>query len=159
MSMSKYTPEHRAAVLAAGRAAIADVEATTALDEPRPEIVLPPVEDRIAKWKREADEAALARKRAKADLAEEERQHVTDHEAQRLEPRLVAMVAEQRDFFLRLLPEVVAELQHRFEQKVAELRAEIGELRADRTLDRALAKPDNLSEVIDLPALPLRRRA
>jgi hypothetical protein len=146
--MSKYSDEDRARIFEAAREALESAEA--ALAEPRPEIE-PPVEDRAAKWRREAreQEERFARERAAG-------WPLTEYESSRID-QLSGQLVEQREFFLRLLPEIVAELQYQFEQKIAELSAEIGLLRADRTLDRALAKGEPSGEVLDLPN-PLRRR-
>jgi hypothetical protein len=151
---SKYTDEERAAVLAAGRQAIADADAV--LDKPRPDVQWPPIEDRVAKWKREADEQA-------ARFAAERREWtLTETEAQRLEHRLVAQIGaglgEQKAFLLEVLANVIAEIVAEFESKIAELSAEIGQLRADQTVHRALAKGEPGGDVVDLPQLPLRKR-
>lgn len=145
--MVTYSDEDRAQILEAARAALEATDATLAT--PRPELALPPAEDKLERWRREAreQEERSARERA-APRA------LTDWEAAQLQRNeLAAMVDEQKDFFLRLLAELTAEIRHEFDQKVAALADELGQLRADRTLDRALAKGD----VADLPPLTRKR--
>jgi hypothetical protein len=106
-AMTKYSPEERAAILAAGRAAIADAEATLA--KPRPEIAWPPVEDRVAKWKREADEQAARFARERAALIDSETSQLAHDKL------AGGMITAERQFILQLLAELVAELRHEFE--------------------------------------------
>jgi hypothetical protein len=54
----RYSEEQKAAI----RAAIEAAEATLAT--PRPEVQWPPAEDRVARWRREADEKAALIARA-----------------------------------------------------------------------------------------------
>jgi hypothetical protein len=142
--VTRYTDEERAAVLAAGRAAIEAAEA--ALAAPRPQITLPPVEDKLTKWKREANEQEerFARERAAG-------WPLTDYEVRRiehLEHRLTGLVDEQKQLVFGVLAEIVAE----FEAKIAALSDELGQLRADANIEKA-------HRVLDLPKLPLRKTA
>lgn len=155
--MSKYSPEQKAAILAAGRQALADAEAT--LDKPRPETAAswPPVEDKLAKWKREADEQA-------ASLAAARAESLTEWEASRLERRLEQrlddLVGEQKDLILEIVAGVVAELQDQFAERLDKLAEEIGQLRAEQTIAKAYNKTTggDVGDVIDLPSLPLMRK-
>jgi hypothetical protein len=144
--VSKYTDEDRARIFEAAREAIEAAEA--ALDAPRPEIE-PPVEDRVAKWKREADEQAerFARERA-------ESQPLTEWEAAQFErDRLSGMVEEQKRFLLEVLAEVVAEVRGEFDQKVEALEIELGQVRAELTIMRTYSnnkKTEPSGEIVDL---------
>jgi hypothetical protein len=146
--MRKHSPEDRAQIIEAARAAIEGADSVLA--KPRPQAPWPAVEDKLAKWKREADEQE---RRFAAERAAP--RPLTDYEAAQLQrAELAGLVDAQKQLVFGVLAELVAELRHDFEQKVAALAEELGQLRADRTLDRALAK----GEVIDLPALPLMRK-
>jgi hypothetical protein len=144
----RYSPEQKEMI----RRAIEAADATLA--KPRPQIE-PRVESRSERWRREADEQA-----ARIAAARAEPWPLTEYEIAEREraARQVNAVEQQKEFFLQLLAELVAELRGEFDQKVAELNAEIGQLRAERTLDRALAKGET-GDVVELPTLPLRRRA
>jgi hypothetical protein len=61
--------------------------------------------------------------------------------------RIGARLAEQKDFTLRLLAQLVAEERAAFEAKIAALAEELGQLRAHVTIAKA-----HKAEVIDLPA-------
>ena len=84
---------------------------------------------------------------------------MTETEAARLEHRLVAQIGagldQQKELILQVVAGVVAEERAAFDQKIAELSAEIGQLRADLTIAKAFNNKSG--EVLDLPALPLRR--
>lgn len=120
--MSSYSPEERRRIFEAAHAALESAQAS--LDAPRPEAVEPPVEDRVARWRREADEqsARFARERAAPE-------QLTEWEAAQLQrDTLSAMVEEQKEFFLRLLAEVVAEVRAEFDQQVATLKQQVAAL-------------------------------
>ena len=149
----RYSEEQKAAI----RAALEAAERTLA--EPGPEAAdWPPCETRSQKWRREADEQAarFAAERAAA-------QPLSDYEAARLEARLAAQIGAELGEHRGLLADSLAavrEVIEAFEQKVAaleqkvsELTAELGSMRADATIEKAHNK------VLDLPALPLRKRA
>jgi hypothetical protein len=53
---------------------------------------------------------------------------------------------------LQIVAGCIAELRHEFEQKVAELSAEIGQLRAEATIAKAYNKTEPGGDVIELPA-------
>jgi len=142
-AMSRYTDEERATVLAAGRQAIADAEASLADGYVSP--VPWPAEDRVQR---------VARERAAERVPTAAPHPLTEWEAARLEHRLTGLVDEQKQLVFGVLAEIVAE----FESKLAELSAEIGQLRADQTVHRVLAKGEPGGDVVDLPQLPLRKR-
>jgi hypothetical protein len=145
-----YSNEDRARILEAARVALEAAQAS--LDEPRPQIE-PPCETRSQRWERET------REREQKFAQERREETLTEWEAQRLEHRLAGLVGEQKEFFLQLLAELTAELRHEFEQKVGELSAEIGQLRAEATIAKAYSNNNKSGDVVDLPTLPLRRRA
>jgi hypothetical protein len=152
MSNNKYSDEDRARIFEAAREALEAAE--VALSAPRPEVAWPPPsEDRVQRA------ARLAGERAAAQLAERREWSLTESEAQNLEHRLAGLVGEQKDFFMQLLAELVAEVRAEFEQKVGELSAEIGQLRAEQTIAKAYSNNNKSGDVVDLPTLPLRRRA
>ena len=134
--MSMYTDEEKTAILAAGRQALADAEAVLA--KPRPEAAdWPPVEDRLSRWRRLA--AEKDRRFAEERTAP---RPLTDWEAARLQhDELTRMVDEQKGMMLQILAHSLAavrdEVVEHLEAKLAELSAELGQLRADRTLERA----------------------
>ena len=120
--MTTYSPEERRRIFEAAHVALESAQAS--LDAPRPEAVEPPVEDRVARWRREADEQAarFARERAAP-------QQLTEWEVAQLQrDTLSAMVEQQKDFFLRLLAEVVAEVRAEFDQQVAALKQKVAAL-------------------------------
>jgi hypothetical protein len=150
-----YSPEERAAILAAGRQALADADATLARQ--RPAIGEPPAEeDKLARWKREANEQEqkFARERAAS-------QPLTEFEASRLEVRMAALIdtelGQQKELLLAVMAHSLAAIRDEtidhLEAKIAELTAELGQLRADQTL----GEPGG--EVIDQPAWPMRKSA
>jgi hypothetical protein len=164
-----YSNEQKAAILAAGRKALADAEAS--LNDGYVPVQWPPVEDRVAKWKREADEQAarFARERAAGfPLTEWEQQH------------LAITLAQQKDFNRKLLAHVVADLREEYSKEfdafTTELAKRLGDLFADelgpllaealeereRRQVRATNNNNNRElsdgEVIDLPAWPLVRK-
>jgi hypothetical protein len=153
----QYTDEDRARIFAAAREALEAAERT--LDAPRPEVAELPVEDNLAKWKREAreQEERFARERA-------EPQPLTEWEAAQLQrDQLAGTVEEQKRFIFDVLAEVAAELRAdlraEFEAKIAEVNVELGLLRADVTISKTFAAKEPSGEVLDLPTLPLRKRA
>jgi hypothetical protein len=149
IAMSSYSPEEQRRILEAARLALEAAEQSLA--EPRPEIEPPPVEDKLAKWKREANEQAerFARERAAG-------WPLTDYERAEFErDKLSGMVEEQKEFFLRLLAEVVAEVRGEFDQKLAALEVELGQVRAELTIAKAYSNNNNKKsepsgEVVDL---------
>jgi hypothetical protein len=135
--MSRYTDEERATVLAAGRQAIADAEASLADGYVSP--VPWPAEDRVQR---------VARERAAERVRTAAPHPLTEWEAARLEHRLAGLVDEQKQLVFGVLAEIVAE----FEAKIAALSDEFGQLRADANIEKA-------HRVLDLPKLPLRKTA
>jgi hypothetical protein len=144
MNNNKYSDEERAAIFARAREVIEAASATLA--KPRPHIA-ERVESRSERWRREADEQAarIAAERAKSEP-------LTEWEAAQLEHRLTGLVGEQKEFVLQIVAGCIAELRHEFDQKVAELNAEIGQLRAEATIAKAYSKTEPGGEVVDLPA-------
>jgi hypothetical protein len=159
--MSRFSDEQRAAILARGRAAIENAERT--LDQPRPDFV-PPVEDRVARWKREADEQAarFVRERAAAELVPTE--YEASHFPRMLEQQkrlffgvLAGVVADLRAESTEFFDEFADELQERLCEKISELVADqLGH--AQLTLARQFNEARSSGGVIDLPSF-LRKRA
>ena len=121
IAMTTYSNEERAAILARAREALEAAEASLAA--PRTEIE-PPVETRSEKWRREADEqsARFARERAQPE-------RLTEWEAAQFQrDKLSGMIEQQKDFMLRLLAEVVAEVRAEFDQQVAALKQQVAAL-------------------------------
>jgi hypothetical protein len=123
---------------------------------------LPPFEDRLERWKREANERAEAREceRARSDLAVIERR-VTDRVYACLQSQLAAMINDEHKHMVEmLLPELVAalkqsiaddvtiEIERAYKLAMAELRADLNALR------EALKKIAGDGAIIDLPPLP-----
>ena len=149
-AMTAYSNEQRLEIMARAREAIESAEAT--LNAPRPEIE-PPVETRAQKWKREADEQAarFAAERAKSDP-------LTEWEAAQLEHRLAGLVGEQKELVLQIVAGCIAELRHEFAERIERLTAELEQVRADLTIAK-FNNSNNSGDVVELPTLPLRRRA
>lgn len=145
----RYTEEQKAAI----RRAIEAADAVLA--KPRPQLA-ERVESRSERWRREADEQA-----ARIAASRAEPWPLTEYEIAEREraARQVNAVEQQKEFFLQLLAELVAELRGEFEQKIAELNAEIGQLRAEATIAKAYSKTEPGGDVIELPAWPPRKIA
>jgi hypothetical protein len=158
--VTRYSDAEREQIYAAAREAIEAADRTLA--EPRPELPSwPPCETRSQKWERET------REREQQFAAERREQTLTETEAARLEHRLAAQIGtglgEQKELLLAVLAHSLAgmrdEVIEHLEAKIAALGDELGALRADRTLDRALAKGEpGGGEIIDLPQIPLKRK-
>ena len=146
-----FSDEDRAAILEAAREAIEAAQA--ALDAPRAEIEPPPVEDRVARWRREADEQAarFAAERAKPwPLTEYE---VAERERAAAQVNAVEyQLAEQKRFILDVVAHVVAELQDQFAERLEKLEESLGQVRAELTIAKAYSNNNNNSggEVVDL---------
>jgi hypothetical protein len=159
--MSKFTHADRERIREAARQAIENAEAS--IDAPRPDFV-PPGEDRVARWRREADAqtARFARERAAAEMVP------TEYEA----AQLPYMFEQQKGLFFGVLAGIVAdmrresteffdefadELQERLCEKISELVADqLG--RAQREIAKQFNEARSSGGVIDLPSF-LRKRA
>jgi hypothetical protein len=160
-----YSPQQKAALLAAGRQAIADAEATLAA--PRPEIAWPVVPDKLTAWRKQVEEQEqrFARERAQP-------WPLTDYEQQ----SFAQAVAQQKDFNRKLLAHVVAGLREEYNKEfdafATELAKRLGDLFAEELgplmaeaigeRERQVRANNNKSggEVIDLPwPLVMKRRA
>jgi hypothetical protein len=121
---------------------------------------LPPTEDKMERWRREAAEAEERRARATAERARAERT-LTENQAAQLEARLVGMIDDTREFVLTVVGEalgeyrneLIAEVSASYEDAFAKVSATIESLRAELKL---LNTADG-SGPIDLPN-PLQRR-
>jgi hypothetical protein len=128
---------------------------------------LPPIEDKLTRWRREAEaqERAFARERA----ADKQREQPLLSEKTQSDASWNEWCARKIDdalmeFTENVLVETVTEIQKetraKIEAVIGELRDEfaeqIGQLRAEITIAKA---HDTGGTVIDLPALPLRRRS
>jgi hypothetical protein len=140
----------------AERAAILS-EARKNADAPRHlqrQFVEPPVPDRNAEWRREAEEIA-ARKEA-AQLTDSIGTRIVDLFYQRLEElraEFEQRLADQRQFIFDVVTGVLGEIKGELLDKITE---EVGQLRADMNIDKAFAN----AKVIDLPnVLPARKAA
>jgi regulator of protease activity HflC (stomatin/prohibitin superfamily) len=127
---------------------------------------LPPTEDKMERWRREAAEAEERRARAKAEREAEERRAraertLTETQAAQLEARLVGMINDTREFVLTVVGEalgeyriqLVDEISASYEDAFAKMSATIEALRAELNL---LNAADGKGP-IDLPN-PLQRR-
>lgn len=137
-------------------------------DEERARIIAecPPPEDKLAKWRREADEqeARHAKEREEASRAAQRNVVPLDE----LEGRIAAAVAAERDFQHQLLAHVVARLRDEADDdleratrslttELADLRSALTDLRAVLADERGKKSGDGGNGgVIDLPN-PLRR--
>jgi hypothetical protein len=163
--VTRYSPEQRAEIYAAAEAAIEAAQA--AIDAPRAELPSwPPVEDRVAKWKREAaeQEQRFARERAEPwPLTEYEQA-----QQQRDELTRTRMIDEERDFTKRLLAGVVAELRAEHSEEFDVFANTLQERLVDKIADlitdeldkfrREMSNNNKSGEIIDLPMLPLVRK-
>jgi alanyl-tRNA synthetase len=101
---------------------------TASIGKKEPELVLPPMEDRVEKWKRQGEEidraraAEVARRRA----AESERQaHALDHLQMLMKQYVAAEIKASRKFMLEVMAGVVAEERTKMLKKIDDLRAEL----------------------------------
>ena len=117
------------------------------LAKPRPQIE-PPVEDKLAKWKREANEQA-----ARIAAARAAEQPLTEYEAQKLEHRLAGLVGEQKELLLGVLAHALAGMRDELiEYLEAKLAAQLDQVRAENAIN------NKSGDIIELPTLPLKRK-
>jgi hypothetical protein len=151
--MTSYSPEQCDEIMRRAREALEAAEVSLAA--PRPEIE-PPAETRSQRWQREANE------RERTFARERRARTLTETEAARLEARLVAQIGsqlgEQKGLVLQIVAGVVAELQAEFAERLEKLAEELGQVRAELTINKALNNKSG-GEIVDLPTLPLRKRA
>ncbi|MCD9110093.1 hypothetical protein [Bradyrhizobium japonicum] len=177
--MSRYSDEERRRIIAETYATLqrgaAAHEEPSAVPELPPEDVLiealsQPLEDRVARWKAEADAQTAREQRAVRERRRGER---------RAEPapinwdlNIAEAIAEERGFLLEVLAETVAELADRQREAIdaamLPLRTELAQVRAEAaeqkvticelrlTLSEQLSA--DRSKIIDLPPLPMRSR-
>jgi hypothetical protein len=146
---SKYSPEERAAMLAESRATLArGLEPQTEEPEDTPVYVPPPPEDRVAKWKREADEREREYEQGARELRRQKRE--TERRAEE-----AAMLKQQQ------------EQARNGEAELAMLTALNATLKALASLDDRLERVERLlkasnnskpAEITDLPGPFLRPR-
>jgi hypothetical protein len=146
--------ERRNKIMAEARATLArvnDREAngwTTSPDEPTRDLVckdldMPPMEDPVAKWKREADEFTAECEQAKADLHEQERQ---GRELVQVDARIAQATAHERNVQAATIEEHVRHERDILEVTIAGVlkrqRAELADHKAQiaRMLDLHEAK-------------------
>lgn len=139
--MGRFTDEERAAILAAGRQAIADAEATLADGYVSP--VPWPAEDRVQR---------VARERAAERVPTAAAEPLTEWQAANLEHRLAGLVEQDKRLVLDVVAGVVAELRSEFAEQFDKLAEELGQ-----TIAKAFAKTEPSGGIIDLPN-PFRRR-
>jgi hypothetical protein len=112
-----------------------------------------PLEDPIARWRREGEAIKVARERGRAELKAAEAAHVAQQQRDWetwVDARIAAASVEHDRCWTDIFGQVVAHERHKMRAEVAE---QIGQLRAELAVQRAAEKAD----VIDLPALPRRR--
>jgi hypothetical protein len=155
------TPEQKAAMIAESREMLKrlnDERASARTEVPPdddPLANLPPPEDRIARWKREANEQTAREEAAAAELKRQQQQterayKLAEVEARleaRLEQTIATRLAAEREYLGELLPAVIVELRK-------EIQTAVGELRAEMNVRSAHDK----GKVVDLPDF-LRKRA
>jgi hypothetical protein len=114
-----------------------------------------PLEDPIARWRREGEAIKAAREQGRAELRQREREILAERAAdwyETIDQRIAAALAEYEAVATEgtgmALGQIRAELRE-------EIVAAVGELRAELAVMRAAEK----AEVITLPALPLRKRS
>ena len=131
-------------------------------DDPLAEALAQPVEDRVDKWRREADEqeARFARQRR----AEQRRR--AEPASVDVDLHIAEAIADERQHVLAVIAETIAELTERQREAIDDamrpLRVELAELRISNCELRAAnaeLREQLAGHVTDLPALPLRSRA
>ena len=99
-----------------------------------------PLEDPVARWRREADELAARRARAQEELRQAEREHLA----------AACQPAEIDPFLIDVIGAALADERKLMRAEIAE---QVGQLRAEFNVMRSIDK----ERVVDLPALPRRR--
>ncbi|OCK55551.1 hypothetical protein [Bradyrhizobium sp. LMTR 3] len=173
-AMSKYNDEERKRIIAETYATLqrgaADHEEPSPVPDLPPEDVLAealarPLEDRVERWRREADEQTARFARFARERRRQERRPVPIN----WDVKIAEAIAEERGFLLEVLAETVAELADRqtratedalrpMQIELSELKIANAELRVANAELRVQQSADHGS-TIDLPALPLRSRA
>jgi hypothetical protein len=142
-----FSTEQRDAILKEARR-----NADTARYLPRYEE--PPVEDAVAKWKREAEEAEA--RKAATQISDSLATRLVDMFYKRLgelSAEFDGKLNHERKFILEVVAGGLGEIRAEILAKIDE---EVGLIRADMNLDKAFAS----SKVIDLPnVLPARKTA
>ncbi|MET3994889.1 Na+-translocating ferredoxin:NAD+ oxidoreductase RnfC subunit [Bradyrhizobium sp. S3.9.2] len=121
-----------------------------------------PVEDRVARWRREAEEQTARQQRAVRERRRSERRA----EPVNLDLRIAEAIAEERRFMVEVIGETVAEMAERQTRAIADavrpLLHELSELKiahADAKVAIAeLRLQQSGGSTIDPPVLPLRDR-
>ena len=143
-----------AALRAEALATIARVDAMARHEPPDTEAAAAPrrdkaivLEDPVAKWKREADEAEQRRAAAKAELHEQEQQMIRAAQGDDIDRRIAAALDAYDVAVGRALAEERKRMRKEFKAAIAELREELNVQRAHES-----------GKVVDLPAVPLLRK-
>lgn len=173
--MSKYSDEERQRIWAESYQMIQRVDAVLAsaphqnLDGTSDEDALveaalsQPLEDRVARWRREADEQTARQQLAVRERRRSER--CAEPVPIDLDLKIAEAISEERGFLLEVLAETVAELADRqaraIEDALRPLQIELSELKIAnaelRVANAELRVQQSASHgTIDLPALPLR---
>jgi len=173
IAMPKFTDEERARIAAEAYANLerpvpSGLESQSAPQDDRPcvhEILrtLPPTEDPLARWRREAEERQVRRERVQA-------RRLTDAEAATLNRDMREHVAREiaatrqymRDLVDTAIGEIAAvtgELAKEHDEAIKRLDGEVANLRAEVKAAGEVRRGafETLVEPIDVPALPLRR--
>jgi hypothetical protein len=113
-----------------------------------------PLEDPIARWKREGIETEAARERERARRRESERKLLEGRapDWREIDRRIAAAVDYRERVTVEGCGQALAQIRNQIREEIAEA---VGELRAELAVMRAAEK----AEVITLPALPLRKRS
>lgn len=184
-AMSRYSSEERRRIIDETNAALARGEADDQrrgeaeyLQDMRPsedvlaEAMSAPVEDRVANWRREAEEQEQRFARQRRAERRRSAEHVPSRSAE-IDLRISSAIADERRFMIEVIGEAVAELMARQREAVdAELlplRTELAKLKAEfaeakvRACELEIINANlreqmagDRSKVIDLPN-PLRR--
>jgi hypothetical protein len=102
----------------------------------------------LARWRREAHETAAARQAE----TERRRQREKDHRTRAL---VGSMLEQHKDFLLAVVGEALGEFKQQLIAEIeAKISAEVGQLRAETNVQRAIDK----AEVVELPNV-LKRTA
>lgn len=173
--MSKYSAEERQRILRESHQTLQRVDRVLAgashhdLEPPAEDLLIEalsqPLEDRVAKWKREADlqSARFAR------FERERRRQESRPAPANLDLKIASAIADERGFLFEVLAETIAELADRqtraiedavrpLEIEIAQLKVANGELKViNAELRLQLSGADHGGKTID--ALALRSRA
>src|SRR5262245_25730438 len=156
--MSKYTPEQTAASARESERLLKPPQPAAPRPEPVREVSLPPFEDEVERWKREADEQEA---RFAAERAEQQRQEAHAARAnwsawnEYVDGRIAAALAERQHEIVELARGTV-EFANAVDSRLVQLEQLLTKLSATHAAMRALDDVRR-GETIDMPSPIIRR--